>query len=283
MMIQSAPAGEPRFVCTMVAHNGLCAQFMEAFGNEGFARAEPFEQVAYVVAHHDRGWDGADAITMLDPKSRFPRGLGTAGLPSGIGGGNTSTLSPEFNEKHHAYSGLLSSMHSWGLPNARYGFTEFRVRPGGSTSTPIRPGQEEEVQTMLDGEIARQERLKATLAANPETAPWVEEKRLMANYKVLQFFDTLALYFHLRHASEHQEEVYVHVPRSVDEDTSITLTPLGDGRYSLDPFPFAGEVLEATCQGRYFEAVPEGDEPEDLGAFFFALPKVPQTYTFVAA
>jgi hypothetical protein len=281
MMIQSAPAGDPRFVCTMVQHNALCAQFMAAFGNDSFDRPEPYEQVAYVVGHHDRGWDGADEIVMLDPKSRFPRGIGTAGLPSGTGGGNTSTLSSEFNEKFHAYSGLLSSMHSWGLPNARYGFTEFRVRPGGSTSTPVRPGEEEAVQTMLDGEIARQERLKASLAADPETAPWVEEKRLMANYKVLQFFDTLALYFHLRHAGEHRQEVYVHVPKSVDDDTSITLRPLGDGRYSLDPFPFSGDTVETACGGRYFDPIPEGEEPEDMTAAFRALPETAQTYTLV--
>ena len=104
----------------------------------------------------------------------------------------------------------------------------------------------------------------------------------MANYKLLQFFDTLALYFHLRHASEHEEEVFVHVPRSVDEVASVTVRPLGNGRYSMDPFPFAGDVLAASCPGRYFEAVPEGKEPDDFGAAFFALPEVPQTYTLVA-
>ena len=35
----------------------------------------------------------------------------------------TSRRSPEFNERHHAYCGLLSSMHSWGLYNGRYGLS----------------------------------------------------------------------------------------------------------------------------------------------------------------
>ena len=178
-------------------------QFMAAFGNAEFERPEPYDQVAYAVGHHDRGWDAADATTVLDPKSRFPRGIGTAPLPPG--GGNTSILSPDFNQRHHDYCGLLTSMHSWGLYNTRYGFSEFRVRPGGSTSIPIRPDRETETHAMLDGELARQDRLKATLASDPETALWVEDNRLMANYKLLQFFDTLALYFHLRHASEHGE------------------------------------------------------------------------------
>ena len=279
MMIQSAPAGEARFVCTMVQHNDLCAQFMAAFGNAEFARPEPYDQVAYVVGHHDRGWDTADATTVLDPKTRFPRGIGTAPLPPG--GGNTSILSPDFNQRHHDYCGLLTSMHSWGLYNGRYGFSEFRVRPGGSTSIPVRPDREAETHAMLDGELARQDRLKAKLAAAPETEDWVDEKRLMANYRLLQFFDTLALYFHLRHETERGEEIFVHVPTSVDEDTEVTLSPRGDGVYGMSPFPFAGDVLEAACGGRYFDAVPEGEEPPDMTAAFRALPETVQTHTLV--
>ncbi len=280
MMIQSAPSGEARFVCTMVQHNDLCGQFMAGFGNDAFARPEPYDQVAYVVGHHDRGWDEADATTRLDPKSRFPRGIGTAPLPPGSG--NTSILSPDFNQRHHAYCGLLCSMHSWGLYNARYGFSEFRTRPGGSTSIPINPERETETHAMLDGELARQERIRQELAADPATQPWVEEDRLMANYKLLQFFDTLALYFHLRHESERGEEVFVHVPKSVDQDSDVTLTPKGDGVYALNPFPFAGDVCETACGGRYFTPVPEGEEPDDITTAFQALPETVQSYTLVA-
>ena len=278
MMIQSAPAGEARFVCTMVQHNALCAQFMAAFGNGEFDRPEPYEQVAYTVGHHDRGWDEADQTVVLDPKSRLPCGIGTAPLTDG---GNTSKLSPDFNERHHPYCGLLSSMHSWGLYNGRYGYSEFRVRPGGSTSIPTPPDQETEIHAMLDGELARQERIKGMLAADPETRDWVEDDRLMANYKLLQFFDTLALYFHLRHESERGEEVFTNVPKFVDQNTDVTLRPLGGGGYSLRPFPFAGEVVEAACGGRYFDPVPEGADPEDLTAAFRALPETTQTYTLV--
>jgi hypothetical protein len=262
----------------MVQHNALCAQFMAAFGNDGFARPEPYDEVAYAVGHHDRGWDEADETVVLDPESRFPRGIGTAPLS---GGGNTSILSPDFNERHHPFCGLLTSMHSWGLYNGRYGYSEFRVRPSGSTSIPIRPDKETETRAMLDGELARQDRIKGMLAADPETADWVADDRLMASYKLLQFFDTLALYFHLRHESERVEEVFTHVPQSVDRDADVTVRPLGGGSYSLNPFPFAGEVLEAACGGRYFDPIPDGEEPEDMTASFRALPETTQAYTLV--
>ena len=72
------------------------------------------------------------------------------------------------------------------------------------------------VDKMLADEVARQERLKLELAKTPATLPWLEENHLFQNYKQLTFFDTLALYFHLYHASERGEEVYIHVPMTAD-------------------------------------------------------------------
>ena len=279
MMIQTAPAGEKRFVSTMVEHLALCAQFARAFGNDKFERPEPYAEFLFTVGHHDRGWDEWDAKPVLDAKSRFPAGLGTGPVPGVV---NTSRKSPDFNEAHHAYCGLLSSMHSWGLYNARYGFSEFSVL-GGGKSVPVPPGQEDTVGGLMEGELARQARLKESLAANPDTAAWIEEKSLIRNYKLLQFFDTLALYFNIRHASERGEEVFVHVSRTVDDDAEVTVCPLGDERYSMSPFPFAGDALEAHCQGRYFTAVSAGQEPDDLAADLFGRPVEEQRYTLVAA
>ncbi len=280
MMVQSAPAGEPRFICSMVEHNDLCGAFARAFGNDRFDRLDPFDEMVYVVGHHDRGWDDLDAAPALDPDTGMPRGLGTAPVHGSL---QTSSNSPDFNEKQHAFCGLLSSMHSWGLYNARYGFSEFRVRPGHSTSVPVPDHLREDADAMLAGEIARQERIKAALAADTETMHWVEEAHLVKCYKQLQFFDTLALYFNLRHADERGEEVYVHVPMTIDEDGTVRLNRVSGDRYSLDPFPFAGDRLEVTCQGRYFSALPSGEEPDDLAAMLWQAPKSGQTYVLTAA
>ena len=278
MMIQTAPEGEPRFICTMKEHNALCGQFVRAFGNDSFERPEPFDQMVYVVSHHDWGWADADDNPHFDAKNRMPCGLGTGRPPEAI---DTNRKSPDFNESYHPYCGLLSSMHSWGLYNARYGFSEFKVRRGGSTSVPVDADIAEETNSMLAHEIERQERLRATLAADPETRGWIDEKHLTQNYKQLQFFDTLALYFNLRHESERGEEIYVHVPKSADEDAAITVRPLGDGVYSLDPFPFAGDRLEVVCHGRYLAPLPQGEEPEDLAAILAGLPAAEQKYTLI--
>ena len=136
---------------------------------------------------------------------------------------------------------------------------------------------------MLDSELARQERLKAKLGANPETAGWVEEQCLFRNYKLLQFFDTLALYFNMRHAGEHAEEVFVHVPKSDTVDVDVTLRPTGNGRYTLAPFPFAGDRLETRSEGRYFAALAKGKGPDDLAAALYGQPVEEQVFVLEAA
>ena len=278
MMIQTAPRGEPHFLCSMREHNALCGQFVRAFGNDEFERCEPHEEMVYVVSHHDYGWDEFDGDPVLDARTGLPCGVGNAPVP---GGTDTGRRSADVNEARHLYCGLISSMHSWGLYNARYGFSEFRVRAGGSTSIPVGPGDREEVDRMLSGEIARQERIRETLAADPETAAWVEEAHIVQNYKQLQFFDTLALYFNLRHETDRGVETFTCVPRDAATDAEVTVTPQGGGVYALDPFPFAGTRLETACSGRYLAACDEGAAPDDLAATLAGLPTETQTYTLV--
>jgi hypothetical protein len=277
MMIQNAPEGEKRFISTMVEHLDLCEQFGRAFGNDQFERPEPFEEVIFAVAHHDRGWDDADAAPVLHEPSGYPCGLGTGPVPGVL---DTSKRSPDFNEARHAYCGLLSSMHSWGLYNDRYGVSEFSVL-GGGKSVPIPPKDEDYVHGLLDGEIARQERLRSVLAADPATAGWTREGALLRNYKFLQFMDTLALYFNLRHAGDRSAETFVHVPMSEAMDAEVTVRPLGDNRYAVTPFPFAGDALEVRCKGRYFEAVAVA--PADLGAHLYGLAGSEQVHILEAA
>lgn len=280
MMVQNSLPGEPSFVCTMAEHNDFCGQFARAFGNEMFEPPEPRDEMIYVVSHHDYGWNDWDAAPTLDPSSRLPAGL--ASTPSAVTIAS-NRKSPDINEAHNAYCGLIASMHSWGLFNARYGYSEFRVRPGSSTSVPIPKDNEDGAHAFLDDERQRQERLRGALAQNPETRHLVEEERLFQNYKQLQFFDTLALYFNLRHESERGEEVFTHVPRSATEDAEVRVAPKGDGVYGFDPFPFAGDRQEVACSGRYVHPFPGGEEfrPEEVGAALADLPKTTQNFTFV--
>jgi hypothetical protein len=281
MMTQTAAAGEKHFVSTMIEHMDLCTQMARAYGNDRFEPIKPADEVLYAIANHDRGWDEYDQSPMVDQQTGLPFIMAKTPPAEAV---KTNSGSPNFNEANNPYSGLLSSMHTWGLYNKRYGFSRFalRIRPD-SVSVPVLDVNRKMIDSMLEGEVKRQQRLKQKLAENPRTKALLEEPRLFQNYKQLQFFDTLSLYFHLVHAGDRGNETYICVPMSAEADATVEVKELGDGSYSLDPFPFVGDKLTLVCRGRYTGPLPAGRDRSEYGAMLRALPPDSQTYNLVPA
>ena len=103
---------------------------------------------------------------------------------------------------------------------------------------------------MLDGELARQKRLREMISKEGKLADRLDEKKLFQNYKQLQFIDTLALYFNRVHPSERGTQTFEHVPRNAQEDAAVTIKPRDPGVYALSPFPFAPTDAEFAFAGR---------------------------------
>ena len=144
-------------------------------------------------------------------------------------------------------------MHSWGLYNGRYGLSDHVLLDS------LADANRADADRMLDGELERQGRLKAKLAQDPATAPWIEDNHLMQNYKQLQFFDTFALYFNCKHEGERKIQMFEHVPRNEHQDATITIEPLGASQYRLNPFPFAKDGIEFSFTGRYASPSDNGE------------------------
>ncbi len=269
MIVQSTPAGKPNFVIEQIDHGRMAGQFAEAFGNAVFKPLVPRELMNYVVAHHDEGWAAVDALREQSPATGLPHHLTQTPLPYLV---QTSKASPDFNETYHAFCGLLSSMHTYGLFNGRYGMSDFIF------IDKIAPENKQAVVDMLSGELQRMDRLKYELSKKTESASWVENEALMNNYKLLQFFDTLSLYFHMTHAEARGESKFLHVPDGKGTDHTLTIKPNGDGVYALAPFPFKGEVT-VSVEGRYLTPQPQGT---DLKVIFNSTPKEKQTYKIIA-
>lgn len=272
MMVQSALEGEPHFVITMSEHTALAGQFARAFGNERFQGVEPRDEVIYLVDHHDHGWVDLDGEAPLDPATRLPYNLVETPLDLIA---PTSKQSPDFNTKRHPYCGLLSSMHTWGLYNGRYGLSDKVVilDMGDTAQATLKP--------FLDGELVRQEQLKEELARDPETAAWIEQKHLFQNYKQLQFFDTLALYFNRVNAVARGEAEFPNTPVTADEDVTVTLRPAGNGVYELSPYPFGTDPLEISFEGRWLAPLADGDD--DLKSALDAISREEQHATLISA
>jgi len=272
MIIQSAPPGRPHFAITMDEHTALAARFARAFGNAAFEPVEPREIVLYLVEHHDRGWADLDGAPQNDPRTGLPYNLADTPVPQIT---RTSSASPDFNEKHHPYCGLLSSMHSWGLYNGRYGLSDMVLIDR------VPAPERHYAERMLEGEQARQRRIKADLCRDPRWATWIEDGHLLQNYKQLQFFDTLALYFNRTHEGARGPMSFRHVPQRADADATVSIRPLEAGVYALSPFPFAGLSGEFSFSGRYVEPQPAGAQP-DWTRLLDAAPRSEQRVTLVA-
>jgi hypothetical protein len=241
MIIQTAPAGEPRRAIMMHEHTALCGQFARAFGNSRFEPLEPLDLTIYVISHHDAGWTEFDRNPVTDEATNLPYNLvETPAQYITV----TSRLSPDFNQRHHPYCGLLSSMHSWGLYNGRYGLSNLVL------IDKIPPHDRPLAERMLGDELERQKRLKEEIEKDPAMSGWLEEARLFQNYKQLQFCDTLALYFNRTHPSERGAQSFEHVPLNAQQDATVIVRPQGTGVYALSPYPFASSGAEFAFAAR---------------------------------
>ena len=75
MIIQTAPAGQPRLAIMMYEHTALSHQFARAFGNDRFQGAEPNDLMFHVVLHHDAGWAEFDRDPVTDRATGLPYNL----------------------------------------------------------------------------------------------------------------------------------------------------------------------------------------------------------------
>ena len=270
MIIQSTSEGKPNFVIEQADHARMSGQLAEVFGNDLFATPISHDLLTYIVAHHDEGWTSVDALCEQSPNTGLPHHLTQTPLPYLV---KTSKASPDFNEAHHAFCGLLSSMHTYGLFNGRYGLSDFIF------IDKIALDNKQAVTDMLDAELERQARLKKQLASNAESAAWVEEAALMNNYKLLQFFDTLSLYFHMTHAEGCGESKFLHVPDGNGPDHTLTIKPINDGAYALAPFPFKEAEITISVDGRSLTSQPQGT---DFKPIFESTAKEKQIYKIIA-
>jgi hypothetical protein len=251
MIIQTAPDGTPRLAIMMYEHMALCRQFANAFGNDKFEPLAPLDPMIFVVSNHDAGWAEFDRDPVTDDTTGLPYNLNDTPADYII---VTSRRSPDFNEKQHPFCGLISSMHSWGLYNGRYGLSKLVPIDN------IPPDKRLLADRMLAGELERQKRLKEIIAKDPEIAERLDDRRLFQNYKQLQFLDTLALYFNRIHPSERRPQTFENVPLNAEQDIAVTIEPKAGGMYALSPFPFAPTQAEFAFAGR--RLAPQDRAPE---------------------
>jgi Protein of unknown function (DUF3891) len=204
-------------------HADLAAQFARAWGNEhGFAAPTPLAPVVVASARHDDGWAVWERAPALDREGVGPRNFLDVEVASHLAFYRAMIAAVLDQDP---YAGLLVSMHGAGIYRGRYG-----------TQPSLKLTFADEARDQVEAFVTEQEELHAHLVDRlgvPEDERWT-------NYKLLQVYDRLSLYFCLRDVEAGEPDTLEPVPCDYHgEESALALEPAGPWHVTLSPYPFA--------------------------------------------
>jgi hypothetical protein len=218
-------------------HSRLAGQFAAHWGNAQFAVPEPYESVTRAAAFHDFGYLRYETAPAFDER--------TGETPNFR---DVVTDGKRLDEYQWCfdwllaadpYAALLVSMHRTGLWRGRYGamrYPEQKMRP-----------QAPDVEAFIARNEAQCERVLTQ-------SGW-DAARVRTNYRLLQTWDLLSLYFSCQEPYEHHiEPVPATYADGDGEGARITLTPAGGNRIAVDPFPLNGKRCSVQLVARRLPA-----------------------------
>lgn len=241
-------------------HAALAGLFAEHWGNADFARPSPHDSLIAAAVHHDDGWLLWEAAPRIDPATCRPYQFTSMPIAEHVafyraGIDRVLALAP--------YAGLLTVMHLAGLYQMRFG-SDRSMQPKSLSS------EEEQVQRQFLDELRQQqESLRQELPEHGVPSSWMEKRRLWTNYKLLQVYDRLSLYFCM--APPHSATLEP-VPLDYQSgETQLTLTPLTERTVAIAPYPFDRSPLSFAVRA---VLAPDRDyqNDDDFRAVFAAAP-----------
>jgi hypothetical protein len=243
-------------------HASLAGVFAEHWGNATFAVPSPRDPLITAAVHHDDGWLLWETAPRIDPATHRPYQFTAMPISEHVRfyrSGIDRVLARD------VYAGLLTVMHLAGLYQMRFG-TERQMSPKTLSH------DEESVQRQILGELQQQQdALRRDLPLQGVPAAWLEERCLWPNYKLLQVFDRLSLYFCM--APPHPATLEP-IPLDYEgSETQLTLRPVTERTVAITPYPFDRDPLPLALRasvipGRAY------DSDDDFRVLFAAAPVV---------
>lgn len=202
-------------------HSRFVGQLAAHWGNRDFEPPRPYDSVVRAAAFHDYGWLRYETSPLVSPESGEPYSF--IHVPMSAEQLAAYQRALDWMADIDAYSGLIISMHRTGLWQGRYGMIKhpaWRYNP-----TALSP----EVQAFVALNEARQRRQRAAF----------DDREVRTNYRLLQVWDLLGLYFGCQEPYEdHVEPVPIGYTGTDDEGVRMGMKPLGPRRVAFDPYPF---------------------------------------------
>ena len=253
-------AGNQTWLISQPDHAAVSGYLAAHWGNEAFSRPGYYSpspqselwrsEAIFAIAEHDNGWWEWEADPEIDPEDGLP--LHLTGLTQQQGFDRWRLGVARF-ERKHPYAALLISLHAYWLHVYRCetGVDESFRHPlfGSPGSWPPPAGVElEQTKQFVGEQKAIQQRLIARMSRDPEWSAAVEPPNLNPHARLLQLMDafSLALCF-----GGKQEAAMDGIPRrGWDDRVSLALSPLGDKRIAIAPYPFDQDPLPVALRAR---------------------------------
>jgi hypothetical protein len=237
-------------------HAALSGALAEHWGNAEFAPPQPRGSMVLAATHHDDGWRVWEAAPRVDPRTQRPYQFTDLPLAEHAAFYLTGVDAVAAED---AYAGLLVCLHLSGLYQRRFG-----IDPGIPVK-PLSPEEDRARSEVIEQLAARQQALRQRLAASAVPARLMEEGQVWANYKLLQIFDRLSLYFCTRPP---RPLTLRPAPVGYDGgDAELALEPLGGQQVRVTPWPFDADALPVSVRASVVPDRPYRDDADFRAAF----------------
>jgi len=240
-MIVARAAGGLRLV-TQVAHQHQCGLLAAAWGNDHFARPEPWEPVVEATACHDEGWREWERHPQVLADGE-PQGFAAIQIGDHVAIHRASAAAAAQRGERVE---LLVGLHGAGLVMRRLGLD------GEVARLDDRPELAREL--VLDRARAGRA-LRCGLGEGADLACWT-----WSAYRILQAIDLLSLYLTWRGLAGGEEWTLRRVPRRPGDERGVDIVVRPGAPRSLscvlDPWPFAADVVEAPVEARFIDDRP---------------------------
>jgi hypothetical protein len=236
-------------------HAQLSGLFAAHWGNDRFAKPQPYASLVRAAMFHDRGWIRYETSPQLDPQSgRTPNYRDVATDRAQL---DAFEWAGDWLSAIDAYAGLMIARHRTGLWQGRYGVI---------AQPPAR--QRGKLPADIEAFIARSE------AKQKRAADGLDTGELAINYNLLQVWDLMSLYICSNETLKPERIAPVPVRYSDRNSLAMTLVPLEPRTIALDPYPFDQPSLTANVIFRRLTQSKFADSSELQAAYFKTAPQV---------
>jgi hypothetical protein len=244
-------------------HADLAAQFAAHWGNAAFSRLERYGSMLFATTYHDSHYRELEAGPPMHPDKGRP--YGHRELPPSPARWDALRANLDWLRQRDPYASLIVSMHHTGLLQSRYGVVSTQ-RGGSGYGRTMRP----EVATTVEAFEAEQRREREALGL----AGGEDAAALWFNFRLLQVFDLLSLYFccdgYAGEAMVEERIGPVPVRPGGEEAVELQLLPVGPNAVRLTPYPFDCSPLPIAVAGRVMAPEPSVSAAEGREAYYRA-------------